>query len=439
MPWFARVYYRLMYRKEEDNMATIKAFRAIRPAENMAAKIAALPYDVMSREEAAEMARGNKYSFLRVDRAEIEFENDVFFDSPLVYKKASENLKELIKSGALKKDPENYLYIYRLETEGHSQTGLVTCLTVDEYLEGVIKKHEHTRQDKELDRTSHILECNAHTGPILLFYREQRGIEVIIEEWMRLKPPVYDFVSEDAVAHRVWVIDSQEIIERLTCLFGGVNSLYIADGHHRCEAAARACLERRKDGYNGDEEFNFFLGVIFPHSQLRILDYNRVVANLNGLTEKEFISRISSSNSGTGPAFEVNPVEAGKACRPQQRHSFGMYIRDRWYRLDALPGTWDQKDPIKRLDVSILQSNLLEPVLGIKDPRTDERIEFVGGIRGLEELERKVAQGAAVAFSLYPTSIQELMDVADAGRVMPPKSTWFEPKLRSGLFVHDLE
>lgn len=419
-------------------MATIKAFKAIRPAENMAHRVAALPYDVMSREEAAEMARGNEYSFLRVDRAEIEFDETVSFDNPLVYRKASENLKGLIERGVLRKDSGDYLYIYKLEAEGHSQAGLVTCLPVDEYLEGVIKKHEHTRNDKELDRTKHILECSAHTGPIFLFYKEQREIEAVLEKWMQEKPPVYDFVSEDGVAHCVWVIDSRGTIERLIGLFGGVENLYIADGHHRCEAAARACLEKRKGGYRGDEEFNFFLGVIFPHTRLRILDYNRVVKDLNGLSKEEFIQRLTS-NTGTGSLFEVSPVEGAKAYRPQQRHSMGMYLDGRWYRLKAVPGTWNQRDPIERLDVSILQKNLLEPVLGIKDPRTDERIEFIGGIRGLGELERKVAEGAAVAFSLYPTSIDELMDVADAGRVMPPKSTWFEPKLRSGLFIHGLE
>ncbi|MDD3851140.1 MAG: DUF1015 family protein [Firmicutes bacterium] len=418
-------------------MAVIKAFRAIRPSEDMAHRVAALPYDVMSREEAVEMARGNEYSFLRVDRPEIEFDSGVSFDNPLAYKKASENLKGLMAQGVLEKDPTDYLYIYQLESEGYSQAGLVTCLAVDDYLEGVIKKHEHTRQDKELDRTKHILECNAHTGPILLFYREQRDIGEVMEQWMRTKIPVYDFVSEDGVAHRVWVIDSREVVQKLIGIFGGVDSLYIADGHHRCAAAARACLERRKGGYSGDEEFNFFLGVIFPHNELRVLDYNRIVDDLNGLGKEEFLQKIIS-NTGTGPLFEVSPVEVTGAYRPQNKHSFGMYIEDRWYRLDSIPGTWDKKGPIERLDVSILQKNLLNPVLGIKDPRTDKRIEFIGGIRGLEELERRVDRGAAVAFSLYPTSIKDLMDVADAGLVMPPKSTWFEPKLRSGLFVHYL-
>ncbi len=418
-------------------MATIKAFRAIRPDKDLAHRIAALPYDVMTREEAVEMAEGNEYSFLRVDRAEIEFDRSVSFDDPKVYKKAAENLKRLRDNGSLKQDSVECLYIYRLAAGGHSQAGLVTCLSVDEYLEGKIKKHEYTRQDKELDRIRHILECNAHTGPILLFYRERQEIGAVMEAWMQSKPPVYDFVSADGVAHSVWVIDSRETIDRLMKLFKGIDSLYIADGHHRCEAAARVCLEKREGGYRGDEEFNFFLGVIFPHSRLQILDYNRVVKDLNGLSKEEFLQRISSGG-GKGPAFEIKPVEGPKAYRPKQRHHMGMYLDGRWYELKAVLGTWNQSDPVECLDVSILQNNLLEPVLSIKDPRTDARIEFVGGIKGLGELERKVSRGAAVAFSLHPTSIQELMGVADAGRVMPPKSTWFEPKLRSGLFIHDL-
>ncbi len=423
-------------------MSTIKAFKAIRPVKDMAQRVAALPYDVMSRKEAERMVEGNSFSFLRIDRAEIEFDAAVSFDNPLVYEKASENLKKLMDKGILAQDPEEYLYIYRLDTKGHSQAGLVTCLSIDEYLQGVIKKHEHTRQDKELDRTNHILKCNANTGPILLFYKEQSEIQAIMDEWMQRKAPVYDFASGDGVVHRIWVIDSREIINKLVGMFGGVESLYIADGHHRCAAAARACLEKRKGGYRGDEEFNFFLGVVFPHTQLHILDYNRVVNDSNGLNEEAFIQKVSErfklSNREAGSVFEVSLAEETKACRPRQKHSMGMYIGNKWYCLEAVPGTWDPNDPIESLDVSILQKQLLEPVLGIKDPRKDKRIEFVGGIRGLGELEKRVAQGKAVAFSLYPTSIQELIDVADAGRVMPPKSTWFEPKLRSGLFIHDL-
>ena len=419
-------------------MATIKAFRAIRPVKELAEKVAALPYDVMSREEAKQMVEGNEFSFLRVDRAEIEMDDKVPFDNPLVYERASENLKRFIKKGILVQDPKEYLYVYQLESEGISQAGLVACLSVDEYMEGIIKKHEYTRQDKELDRTNHILKCNANTGSILMFYREQSEIQKTIDEWMENKTPLNDFVSEDGIIHRIWVIDNPDTIKRLSELYRGVNSLYIADGHHRCAAAAGACLERRKNGYKGNEEFNFFLGVIFPHSQLRILDYNRVVFDLNGMTREKFIKTISSPNGGTGTVFEVCTAEEGKAYRPQRKHNMGMYIGNQWYHLKAIPGSWDSNDPVESLDVSILQKNLLEPVLGIKDPRSDERIEFVGGVRGLEELEKRVALGAAVAFSLYPTSIEELMEVADAGRVMPPKSTWFEPKLRSGLFIHDL-
>lgn len=420
-------------------MATIKPFKGIRPLKTMAHRVAALPYDVMSREEAVEMVRDNNFSFLRIDRPEIEFDRTISFDNPLVYKRAAENLKRLIGKGVLKQDSEEYLYIYQLETKYHSQAGLVTCLAVDEYLDGIIKKHEHTRQDKELDRTNHILECNAHTGPILLFYKEMKEIERIMEEWMRRKSPEYEFMSEDKVMHRVWVIDRQETIQGLINLFDNVDSLYIADGHHRCEAAARSCLEKRKNGYSKDEEFNFFLGVVFAHSRLRILDYNRVVRDLNGLDEQMFIRRLSAAEEGVGPRFTMKPVEGSKAYKPSRKHVIGMYLQGHWYRLEAKPGTWNQRDPVECLDVSILQNNLLEPVLGIKDPRTDNRIQFIGGIRGLGELEKRVAKGAKVAFSLYPTSIDELMAVADNGRVMPPKSTWFEPKLRSGLFIHALE
>lgn len=420
-------------------MTTIKPFKAFRPKADLAHRIAALPYDVMSREEAAEMAHGNEYSFLRIDRPEIELDSSTGFDDPSVYKRAAENLEKLIREGALKQDPREYFYVYQLNTKKYSQKGLVTCLSVDEYLRGSIKKHEHTRKDKELDRTNHILECNAHTGPIFLFYKEQIEISDIIENWTRTKQPVYDFTSEDDITHSVWVIDDRQVIEDLIKLFKGIKNLYIADGHHRCAAASRVCMEKRQGGYKGHEEFNFFLGIVFPHSQLRILDYNRVVRDLNGLSEEKFLKKLSDTSVGMGPLFEINPVQCEKAYRPQRRHYMGMYLGDKWYSLRAVLGTWNQRDPVECLDVSILQNNLLGPILGIKDPRTDTRIEFVGGIRGLKELERKVARGAAVAFSLYPTSIQQLMDVADAGKVMPPKSTWFEPKLRSGLFIHSLD
>ncbi len=420
-------------------MTTIKPFKAFRPTEDTAHRVAALPYDVMSRGEAAKMIQGNELSFLRVDRPEAELDSSFSFNSPLAYKRAAENLKGLVAKGALKQDFEENLYVYRLETKECSQTGLVACLSVDEYLEGSIKKHEHTRQDKELDRVNHILECNAQTGPIFLFYREQRKIQRVIEDWIGAKQPVYSFRTEDDITHSVWVIDDREIIKELTGLFKGVDNLYIADGHHRCAAAAKVCLKKREGGFRGHEEFNFFLGVIFPHNQLNILDYNRVIQDLNGLSEEAFLKKLSDTSVGAGPLFEISPVAYNKAYRPQRRHYMGMYLRGRWHQLRAILGTWNQRDPVECLDVSILQNNLLNPVLGIKDPRTDERLEFVGGIRGLKELERKVDQGAVVAFSLYPTSIQQLMSVADADRVMPPKSTWFEPKLRSGLFVHSLD
>jgi uncharacterized protein (DUF1015 family) len=414
-------------------MATIKPFKAIRPLESMAERIAALPYDVVSREEAKQMACGNEYSFLRVDRAEIDLSDDTPFNHPEVYRRASENLKGLVNSRAMLIEDRERLYIYQLQAGGVCQTGLVCCISVDDYTAGIVKKHEHTREDKERDRMEHILHCNAHTGPILLFYRERNRLQSEIEGWTLSNAPVYDFTSEDHVSHRVWVIDDDKLTRRLIEAFAGIDSLYIADGHHRCAAAVKAGLLKRRQRSGQRDEYDYFLGVIFPHTQLKIMDYNRAVADLNGLGHKQFIERLRDR-------FSIDRMPRGVRYRPDKPHRFGMFIKDRWYRLEALPGSWDQYEPVSRLDVSILQNNILSPVLGIENPRVDRRIDFVGGIRGIEELERMVLDdGYSVAFCLYPTSIDDLMSVSDAGLVMPPKSTWFEPKLRSGLFIHSCQ
>ncbi len=413
-------------------MAIIKPFKNIGPAAEMAKRVAAPPYDVMSREEAEAMVASNPCSFLRVQRAEVELPASVSPYHPDVYLRAAENLEHLLKKGILIKAAQECLYVYQLEAGGRTQTGLVICASVDDYLNGVIKKHEHTRRDKEQDRVNHVLYCNANTGPVLLFYREREDINDIISCWIENRSPLFDFIAEDDVMHRGWTIDDPDVVQVMVDRFKEVDCLYIADGHHRCEAAAKVGLMKREKGYTGGEEFNYFLGVAFPHSHLHIMDYNRVVQDLNGLSLNRFLDKVKEK-------FTLEEWQGEGPFRPGRKHTFGMFVGSRWYRLEAAPGSWDPDNAVECLDVAILQNNLLGPVLGINDPRNDRRIDFVGGIRGLEELERRVRDGMAAAFSLYPTSIEELMAVADAGEVMPPKSTWFEPKLRSGLFIHDLE
>lgn len=414
-------------------MAKIRPFRAIRPVLERVAQVAALPYDVMSSEEARELVKDNPYSFLRIDKAEVDLDPSVDLYDSRVYEQAAHNLKQFRREGILLQDDRPNLYLYRLVMDDHPQTGLVFCASIDDYLNDVIKKHEFTRADKEQDRIKHVDVCNAHTGPILMTYRSQGQVEEYMEAWMKKREPVYDFTAEDGVIHRVWIIDDEQIIGQLVALFAQVESLYIADGHHRSASAVKVGLKRREanPGYTGEEEYNYFLAVAFPHQQLQIMAYNRVVKDLNGFTVSEYLEKVREKFT-----LEIAPQEPFSPGRP---HTFGMYLEDRWYQLTAKPGTFDEQDPVEALDVSILQNNLLKPVLGIDDPRTDERIDFVGGIRGLGELERLVEQGMAVAFSLYPTTVEELMRIADTGQVMPPKSTWFEPKLRSGLFIHELD
>ena len=412
-------------------MAVIRKFKAIRPTSKMAEAVAALPYDVVNSEEAREMTKDKPYSFLHVDKAEIDLPVGTDIYSPQVYAKAKENLDKLVSDGILVQDNKPMLYVYELTMDGRSQTGLVACTSIDEYLNGIIKKHELTREDKEQDRIRHVDICNANTGPIFLAYRTVDEISAIIEN-VKKNAPVYDFTAEDGIKHRAWVIDNDETANKLIELFKAVPNLYIADGHHRNASAAKVGLKRRAEhpDYTGDEEFNYYLAVIFPSDQLKIMDYNRVVKDLNGMTSEEFMNKLAEK-------FDIHEAE-GRA-KPEKQYDFGMYLDKKWYMLTAKENL-RVNDAVAGLDVSILQDNVLIPILGIGDIRTDKRIDFVGGIRGLGELERRVDSGEMkVAFAMYPTSIDQLMTIADENKIMPPKSTWFEPKLRSGLFIHSLD
>ncbi len=414
-------------------MAIFKAFNAIRPVADMASEIAALPYDVMNSEEAKEMVKGKPYSFLHVDKAEIDFDpipENIYTES--IYLKAKENLEKLVKDGVAKQDETPCIYIYRQIMNGRSQTGLVGCTAIDDYINNIIKKHELTRADKEADRINHVDYCDANTGPIFLTYKKNDSISATVNAWKESHEPVYDFVTEDGIANTVWVIDDAETIALITEKFAGVDYLYIADGHHRAASAVKVGLKRREQfpDYTGNEEFNFFLAVLFPEDELEIMDYNRVIKDLNGYSKDEFMAKMSEK-------FDIE--EAGKdAYKPEAKHTFGMLLDGMWYKVTAKEGTFDNTDPVERLDVSILQNNAISPIFGIDDPRTDKRIDFIGGIRGLSELERRVNTDMKIAFSMYPTTLEDLMDIADAGQIMPPKSTWFEPKLLSGLFIHKL-
>ncbi len=414
-------------------MAIFRPFKAIRPVSEYASKVAALPYDVMNSAEAAEMVKGNPYSFLHVDKAEIDLPEGTDLYSEQVYLKARENMNKLVTDGICKQDEEPKFYIYRQIMNGRSQTGLVGCVSIDDYINNIIKKHELTRADKEADRINHVDYCDANTGPIFLTYRPNGDIAAVLADWKENHAPVYDFVTDDGIANTVWVIDCPELIAKISELFAGVDYLYIADGHHRAASAVKVGLKRREQfpDYNGSEEFNFFLAVLFDCDELEIMDYNRVMKDLAGNTPAEFIEKISGK-------FDVEEIGTD-AYKPEKAHTFGMLLEGKWYKLTAKDGTFDAADPVAALDVSILQNNLISPILGIDDPRTDKRIDFVGGIRGLGELERRANDDMCLAFSMYPTTLKELMDIADAGKLMPPKSTWFEPKLLSGLFIHKLK
>ena len=411
-------------------MSDIRPFCAVRPNETFASKIAALPYDVYTRKEAKKEVEKNPLSFLKIDRPETMFPDEMDMYAPKVYQKARKVLEEMIEKGEFIQDETPCYYLYELTRNGHRQTGIVACASIDDYFNGTIKKHENTREEKEQDRIRHVDTLDTQTGPIFLAYRLDAVLKEIIEETKR-KTPVYDFISEDKITHRVWVIDESEMMERIQQCFVKINKIYIADGHHRAASAIKVGCKRRKEhpGYTGEEEFNYFLCTLFAEEELEILDYNRVVKDLNGLSEIEFLEKIKES-------FEVEEAEESPYA-PKQKKEFGMYLGKKWYKLQ-IKKEQVSDDVVESLDVSILQNKLLKPILGIKEPGKDNRIIFVGGIRGLKELEHCVENGFQVAFSMYPTSMQELFSVADAGRLMPPKSTWFEPKLRSGLLLHKI-
>jgi len=418
-------------------MAIVKAFKGIRPVQELASKIAALPYDVMNSDEAREMVVGNPHSFLHVDRPEIDLDPSIDVHDPKIYEKARENLDRMITDGEYTQDEQPCLYIYRQIMNGRSQTGIVFCASIDDYMNNIIKKHEFTRADKEEDRINHVDYCDANTGPIFLTYKEDQIASEIIDAWIQnesKRKPIYDFVSEDGISHIVWIIDNEIIISEIVDLFKEVDYLYIADGHHRSASAVKVGLKRRaeKPDYTGEEEFNYFLAVAFPDNDLMVMDYNRVVKDLNGLTKTELIEKLEEK-------FTVTESTTEEPVKPAKKHTFGMYVENKWYLLEAKDGIYNSEDPIDSLDVAILQNNVLTPILGIEDVRTSERIDFIGGIRGLKELERRANKDMKIAFSMYPTEVSDIMSVADIGEVMPPKSTWFEPKLRSGLFVHKLK
>ena len=413
-------------------MPKVTPFQGIRPTPSLASHIAALPYDVYSRKEACEEVKKEPLSFLKIDRAETQFSDGISTYDPKVYQKACELLKEEIENGHFIKDETPCYYIYELIMDGRSQTGIVACSDIDDYLSGIIKKHENTREEKEIDRINHVDITNAHTGPIFLAYRSRSEINRIVESCKETLPVLYDFTSKDNITHKAWCISDDATIKELENLFAQIPCTYIADGHHRCASAVKVGLKRRAEhpDYTGDEEFNRFLSVLFPDDQLSILPYNRVVKDLNGYSEEDFMKAVEAAG------FHISCMKK-EPVSPKEKGSFGMFLNGNWYLLKADESLLSS-DPVEGLDVSVLQNHLLAPILGIGDPRIDKRIDFVGGIRGLAELEKRVSEDMKIAFSMYPTSIDELLDVADAGLLMPPKSTWFEPKLRSGLFIHSL-
>ena len=422
-------------------MPKVTPFKAIRPTKENSAAFCALPYDVYNRAEAKEVVSKNPLSFLAIDRAETSFSDDVDTYAPEVYAKASQMLKDRISEGVLLTEDKPCYYVYELTMDGRAQSGIVACSSVDDYVNSIIKKHENTREDKEIDRIKHVDTTNAHTGPIFLVYRAVDELKKIVASSKCDEKLLYDFTHEDGIRHRAFIIDDPSTVTKVESLFNDIPCTYIADGHHRCASAVKVGLKRREDNpsYTGEEGFNRFLSVLFPDDELMIMPYNRVVKDLNGMSKDEFIKAVEDAG------FSVKKMEKGSydtsvdtSVSPTQKADFTMFLEGEWYTLTA-----DAKllstDPVKGLDVSILQDNLLGPILGILDPRTDKRIDFVGGIRGNKELVRRCNGDMKVAFSMYATSITELLNVADAGLLMPPKSTWFEPKLLSGMFIHSLD
>lgn len=413
-------------------MAAIKPFKAIRPDEKIVEKVAALPYDVMDSKEARLIAKDNQYSFLHIDKSEIDLDEDIDEYDGKVYLKAKENLDKFRDENILIKEEKECLYIYKQVMDNRAQVGIVACLSIDDSLNGIIKKHEYTKPDKEKDRTNHIRYCNANTGTILVTYKSKESINEMIYNYTKDNNPIYNFTTEDNIEHSVWLIDKEDDINFLVKEFDQIPYLYIADGHHRSAAAENIAKEMRSKntGYTGDEEFNYYLAMIAPDNELMILDYNRVVKDLNGLSEEAFVDSIKEK-------FKVCEVD-GENYKPDSKGKIGMYLNGKWYEMN-IDERYRSDNVVKSLDISILQDNILGPILGIKDPKTDKRIDFVGGIRGLSELEKRVNDDMKVAFAMYPTGIDELMTVADENQIMPAKSTWFEPKVRCGLFLHELE
>ena len=418
-------------------MADIRMFRAIRPVPEKAARIAALPYDVYNRKEAAEIVKKNPDSFLAIDRAETSFDESVDTYDDQVYIRAKELLDERIATGDFVTEDRPMYYIYALTMEGRTQHGYVACASIDDYANQVIKKHENTREDKEKDRIRHVDTCDAQTGPIFLAYRQTDTLRKIMQKKTAEKP-LYDWVSEDGIRHQVWQVADPESQKMIREAFAEIDAVYIADGHHRCASAVKVGCKRRAEhpGYTGEEEFNYFLSVLFPEEELCILDYNRVLKDLNGMTAAELLQKLEIDFE-VEKLTEVSERNDADIRRPAIKGEFSLYLDENWYRLKAKPHCFS-RDPVENLDVSILQKKVFAPFFAIEDPKTDKRIDFVGGIRGLDELERRCREDCKAAFALYPTDIRELFAVADAGRLMPPKSTWFEPKLRSGLFIHRL-
>ncbi len=408
-------------------MAVIKPFECVRPEAGVADRVAALPYDVYNRKEACEEVKREPLSFLKIDRAETQFDDSVDTYAPEVYAKAKELLEEAVADGTYITDADKSYYIYALTMDGRTQTGIVACASIDDYQNNVIKKHENTRADKEIDRITHVDTLSAQTGPIFLAYRANEVIRDCVAK-TKATESIYDFVSPDGIRHQVWKMSDINMVEAVQKAFESIEAVYIADGHHRAASAVKVGLKRREEnpGYTGEEEFNYFLSVLFPDEELMIMPYNRVVKDLNGYTDESFMAAVKEK-------FDVEPSEV--AVEPDKKSVVGMYLGGKWYKLTAHNELLSE-DPVDGLDVAVLQNHVLSPLLGIEDPKTDKRIDFVGGIRGLKELERRCETDSVLAFSMYATSIGELFDVADAGLLMPPKSTWFEPKLRSGIFIH---
>lgn len=412
-------------------MAKVKPFVAVRPRKDLASRVAALPYDVYNREEAKKEVLKEEFSFLKIDRAETQFSDDVSTYDPKVYQKAREIYQNMKKDGIFIQDTQDCYYIYQLTMDGRSQTGIVACASVDDYINNVIKKHENTREEKEQDRICHVDTLSAQTGPIFLAYRSQEKINQVVNRVIDTASPIYDFTAVDGIGHKVWMVNNSTDVECIQNTFDDIQDIYIADGHHRAASAVKVSLKRREqnNNYDGSEEFNYFLSVLFPDDQLMIMDYNRSVKDLNELSKEEFLDRI-------GENFTITKLV--QAQHPSKKGEVTMYLDKEWYLLRASRELLGIEDVVDSLDVSLLQDYLLKPVLGINDPRVDDRIDFIGGIRGLEELEKRANSDMKVSFAMYPTSIAELFAVADAGLLMPPKSTWFEPKLRSGLFIHEI-